>query len=275
MSDPQYFWDLLEQVYELRETAIDQICDAADEIVDMLNSAANSLGGRFVSMWPGDSEIETAIKRWNDDICPALEEAIGKIRTELDDALDELSGNPSDLKNYAEAFANAKTDLYKKASIAQELTTLGQHWEGHAYESYRTVATEQHKALLDLAHSLERGGQNTMQAANQILHLWRTLVREFASYNSDILNLLAAATNAANIISFEVPAILQTIAKIWENVWDLADILLTFMIDQATRDMFNWLMLKNGSDGLPANTWPTITEDSSDTINDSGAWVAG
>lgn len=273
MSDgPQYFWDLLGEVQDARDVAIQQICDACDKIVDMLNAALGSFGEFIDDLLPGENEVEMAVKKWNDEILPKVNELIGSIRSELSDALDELAGSPRDLKDYAEGFSNAKTDLYKKASIAQDLATLGKSWSGDAFDAYSAVAEEQHQALSALAKSLESGGLNCIAAANQILTLWRTLLREFASYNSDLLELLASATNAANIISFEVPAIFETGAKIWENVWDLSDILVDFMINQATNDMFNWLTLSNGSDGLPLNSWPRITADSGGTMEDSGSW---
>jgi len=269
---PQYFWDLLKEVRGARDVAIGQICDACDDIVDMLNAALGSFGEFIDDILPGENEVEMAVKKWNEEMVPKVNELIGSIRSELGDALDELAGSPVDLKNYAEGFANAKTDLYKKASIAQDLTTLGKSWSGDAFDAYSAVAEEQHEALAALARSLESGGLNCIAAANQILTLWKTLLREFASYNSDLLGLLASATNAANIISFEVPAIFETGAKIWENVWDLSDILMEFMINQATNDMFNWLTLSNGSDGLPLNSWPKITADSGGTMGDSGSW---
>jgi uncharacterized protein YukE len=273
MSDgPQYFWDLLSEVRVARDEAIGEICDACDRIVDMLNGALGSFGAFIDGILPGENEVEMAVKKWNEEIVPKVNELIGSIRSELSDALDELAGSPVDLKDYAEGFANAKADLYKKASIAQDIVTLGKSWSGDAFDAYGVVAEEQHEALSALAKSLESGGLNCIAAANQILTLWKTLLREFASYNSDLLGLLASATNAANVISFEVPAIFETGAKIWENVWDLSDLLMEFMINQATNDMFNWLTLSNGSDGLPLNSWPKITADSGGTMGDSGSW---
>lgn len=272
MPDPQYFSDLVSQVDGLAEDTIDDIVAGANKIADMLNGAAASFGQFLDDILPGENEVEKAIEKWNNELCPAIEEGLADIRTEVGKAVDSLAGNPMSLKDYAENFANAKTKLYKPGSMAQKLTALGTSWEGHAYDTYNTVATEQDAALLQLSTALEEGATNTTAAANKILHLWRDLVREFASYQTDIINLLASATDASKVISFEVPTILEAIAVIWQKVVDIADILAEFMIDTATTDSINWLMLKNGSDGLPANKWPKIEETSSDTINDSGAW---
>jgi uncharacterized protein YukE len=274
MTDgPVEFWDLVQQVDELAEKTIDDIVAAADKIVDMLNDAVNSIGGFLEWANPfDDNTIEQAVDKWNNEICPALEQGIVDIREKVGKAVDSLAGAPLDLQEYSEAFVNAKTKLYKQGSIAQKLTTLGQSWEGDAYDVYNIVATEQDAALLNLSKSLESGATNTIQAANEILQCWRTLVHEFGSFQTDIINLLASATDASKVISFEVPVILEAIAVVWQKVIDIADVLAEFMINSATVDSLNWLMLSNGSDGLPENKWPVIEEASSDTMNDGGNW---
>lgn len=272
MPDPQDFFELVEQVDELAREAIDEIIAAGVEIAEMLNGAAASFAQFIDDILPGRNELEHAIDKWNNELCPAIEEGVNSLRENVQAAVDRLAGNPLDLKEYAEAFANAKVHLYKQGSMAQKITTLGQSWEGDAYESYSTVATEQDEALLSIATSLESGATNTMAAANKILDLWRQLVREFTGFQSDIIRLLASATDASKVLSLEVPTILEAIAVIWDKINNIADILADFMIGQATTDSLNWLMLKNGSDGLPENRWPRIEEDSSDTINDPNRW---
>lgn len=271
-GDPQEFFDLVYQVDELARKAIDEIVDEAGKIADMLNGAAGSFAQFLDDILPGENELEHAIDKWNNDLCPAIEQGINSLSQNVQSAVDRLAGNPMDLRQYAENFANAKVDLYKQGSMAQKITTLGQSWEGDAYDSYSTVATEQDEALHAISTALESGATNTMAAANKILDLWRQLVREFTGFQSDIIRLLASATDASKVLTLEVPTILEAIAVIWDKINNIADILADFMIGQATTDALNWLMLKNGSDGLPENRWPAIEEDSSDTMDDPGAW---
>jgi uncharacterized protein YukE len=271
-ADPQEFFDLVYQVDELARKAIDEIVDEAGKIADMLNGAAGSFGQFLDDILPGENELEHAIDKWNNDLCPAIEQGINSLSQNVQSAVDRLAGNPMDLKQYAENFANAKVDLYKPGSMAQKITTLGQSWEGNAYDAYSTVATEQDEALHAISTALESGATNTMAAANKILDLWRQLVREFTGFQSDIIRLLASATDASKVLTLEVPTILEAIAVIWDKINNIADILADFMIGQATTDALNWLMLKNGSDGLPENRWPAIEEDSSDTMDDPKAW---
>lgn len=238
----------------------------------MLNGAAGSFAQFLDDILPGENELEHAIDKWNNDLCPAIEQGINSLSQNVQSAVDRLAGNPMDLRQYAENFANAKVDLYKQGSMAQKITTLGQSWEGDAYDSYSTVATEQDEALHAISTALESGATNTMAAANKILDLWRQLVREFTGFQSDIIRLLASATDASKVLTLEVPTILEAIAVIWDKINNIADILADFMIGQATTDALNWLMLKNGSDGLPENRWPAIEEDSSDTMDDPSAW---
>ena len=271
-ADPQEFFDLVYQVDELARKAIDEIVDEAGKIADMLNGAAGSFGQFLDDILPGENELEHAIDKWNNDLCPAIEQGINSLSQNVQSAVDRLAGNPMDLKQYAENFANAKVDLYKPGSMAQKITTLGQSWEGNAYDAYSTVATEQDEALHAISTALESGATNIMAAANKILDLWRQLVREFTGFQSDIIRLLASATDASKVLTLEVPTILEAIAVIWDKINNIADILADFMIGQATTDALNWLMLKNGSDGLPENRWPAIEEDSSDTMDDPKAW---
>lgn len=271
-GDPQEFFDLVYQVDELARKAIDEIVDEATKIADMLNGAAGSFAQFLDDILPGENELEHAIDKWNNDLCPAIEQGINSLSQNVQSAVDRLAGSPMDLRQYAENFANAKVDLYKQGSMAQKITTLGQSWEGDAYDSYSTVATEQDEALHAISTALESGATNTMAAANKILDLWRQLVREFTGFQSDIIRLLASATDASKVLTLEVPTILEAIAVIWDKINNIADILADFMIGQATTDALNWLMLKNGSDGLPENRWPAIEEDSSDTMDDPSAW---
>lgn len=271
-ADPQEFFELVYQVDELARKAIDEIVEQAGKIADMLNGAAGSFAQFLDDILPGENEVEHAIDKWNNDLCPAIEKGINSLSQNVQSAVDRLAGNPMDLKQYAENFANAKVDLYKQGSMAQKITTLGQSWEGDAYDSYSTVATEQDEALHAISTALESGATNTMAAANKILDLWRQLVREFTGFQSDIIRLLASATDASKVLTLEVPTILEAIAVIWDKINNIADILADFMIGQATTDALNWLMLKNGADGLPENKWPVIEEDSSDTMDDPTAW---
>ncbi|MET0525207.1 MAG: hypothetical protein ABWZ91_10410, partial [Nocardioides sp.] len=121
-------------------------------------------------------------------------------------------------------------------------------------------------------NALTDGGKLTSAAANKILTLWRKLIYEFASFGSDILSILASATDESKILSFEVPTILEACAKVWQKVVKIVDLLMEFMISQGTTDTINWIALTEGATGLPSNQWPPISETASDTINDPGNW---
>jgi len=268
------FDEMAEQVATKADEAINDIIDEGKRIADMLNDAASGFGGWVAGIF--SDEVEDAIEKWNNEILPAINDGISQIATEVDKAVDQLAGDPPSLISYANAFADAKTKLYQSgaSTMAQEITLLGQSWEGDAFEVYSTVATEQDTALFDLSTALEHGGEQTMNAANKILELWRQLIREFTSFQTDIINLLASATDASKVLSFEAPVILEAIAVIWDKVWAIVDLLLEFMTSQATTDAYSWRTLENGSSGLPQNKWPPIAEGSSDTMNDGGNWSA-
>lgn len=273
MSDPSYFEDLVSTISEQTTKFIDDLVDGANRIADMLDDASSGVSGFFDDILPGDA-VDKAIEKWNNEIQPAIQEGVDKVRTEVQQAVDQLAGNPMDLIDYSNAYADAKTKLYRAQTLDQLLLSLSNAWEGQAYDAYALVAGEQNTALHDLTTALENGATQTNAAAQKILTLWKDLAHQYLGFGADILDILASATNASNVISFEVPTILQAISKVWNKILDIADILVEFMIGQATEDSLSWRMLNNGSDGLPQNQWPVVLESTSDAINDPHNWEA-
>lgn len=271
MSDPSYFEDLVNDISEKTEQFINDLIDGATRIADMLNDAASGFSGFVDDILPGD-EVDRAIDKWNDEILPAIQDGIDRVHNEVQQAVDQLAGNPMDLIDYSHAYADAKTRLYRAQTLDQLLLSLGNAWEGQAYDAYALVAGEQNTALHDLSTALENGATQTNAAAQKILTLWKDLAHSYLGFGADILEILSSATNASNVISFEVPTILEAIAKMWNKILEIADILVEFMIGQATEDSLSWRMLNNGSDGLPQNQWPVVLESTSDSINDPNNW---
>jgi len=241
----------------------------------MLNGAAASIGQFVDDILPGENEVEHAIDYWNDEIYPSIETGMDELNTRLWEAVNSLAGNPKELQTYAETFVAAKATLYQQRGYGETAQGVSGAWSGPAFNKYSTVAGEQNDALLALANALQEGGQATSEAALKILELWRKLLYEFASFGTDIINLLASATDASKILSFEVPTILEGIAYVWQKVVNIADLLLEFMTGQATVDSLNWLSLTTGADGLPGNIWPPISEAASDRMNDPRNWNVG
>lgn len=273
MGDPKTFADLLEQFNEKYAEFQEDFWDGVDDIVNMLNGAANSIAGRLSELpWVGD-DIEDAINKWNDEILPSLLDAMEEIQEKLQEAINKLAGNPGNLQIWAEAWVDAQGLIFKQRNNVEIAKDVEGAWEGPAYDKYVAVSQVQFENIEKLGEALEEGGKLTSAAALKILELWRKLIYEFASYGTDILNLLASATDASKVLSFEVPTILEACAAVWQKVVNITDILLEFMNGQATTDAVNWKAISNTSGGLADNTWPPISEHASDTINDPGNWA--
>ena len=273
MTDgPQYFEDLVDEIDQKAQDAIGEIVDKANWVADKLDGAAGSFLEGLGHLIPGKSDVEKAIDKWNDEICPSLGEAFTEIQTNVNEAVNDLVGSPLDLQRWAEAYAGAKSDIYKQRGFGETAAAVQGAWSGPAFNKYKVVADEQNLAFVALANALTDGGKLTSAAANKILTLWRKLIYEFASFGSDILSILASATDASKILSFEVPTILEACAKVWQKVVNIVDLLMEFMISQGTTDTINWIALTEGATGLPSNQWPPISETASDTINDPGNW---
>lgn len=272
-GDPKTFADLLEQFNEKYGDFQDQFWDSYNKIIDMLNGAAASFGQFLDDILPGKNEVEHAIKKWNDEIEPALTKGMREIQEKLQDAVNRLAGNPGNLQIWAQNYVDAQGMIFKQRNDVEIASDVEGAWSGAAYDKYKAVSDVQLSHLEKLGEALEEGGKLTSAAANKILELWRKLIYEFASFGTDILDILASATDASKIISFEVPTIIEAVAKVWQKVVNITDLLLEFMNAQATTDTINWQALANTSGGVANNEWPLISEGASDTMNDGGAWV--
>lgn len=274
MTGVQTFEELQDTLGESFQGYLDDLYDELDRIVDMLNGAAGSFADFISFINPFDSNvIDRAIDKWNDEILPTTEEMIDRLIDEVWDAVGDLAGRPLDLLEYSRAFNQVKAQIYTEGDMAQKLVLLSGSWSGFAFENYRAVATTQDAALRDFSLAMDAGATLTSAAANQILNLWRRLTTEFLSWGADLLGLFSQATEVDAVLSFEVPAVFSTAQVIWQNIIDLGDILVEFLIEQATTGATSWQQLANGARGIPQNKWPMVEEGNSDVINDPGAWT--
>lgn len=199
-----------------------------------------------------------------------MEDIVEKVQ----EAINDLHGNPGSLQIWAENYVTAQGLIFKQRNDAEVASDVDAAWTGEAARKYTTVASVQIANLEKLGEALEEGGKLTSAAALKILELWRKLIYEFATSTVSILEILASASDASKILSFEVPTALEAAAKVYQKVIDIADLLLEFFTSQATTDTINWLALQNTSGGLAGNEWPLISESASDAINDPGQWGA-
>lgn len=273
MTDgPQTFWDLVDDMEEKIDEVINDLVDKANWAADMLEDAASGVLASLGHLIPGESEAEKAIKKWNDEIQPAIQDGINKIWTEVSGAVGDLVGEPQDLIEYSRKFIAAKGTLYTQNTLDQDITNLGNTWSGAAYNSYTTVASEQSAALLALANNLQTGGELTRDGADRILSLWLELIREFISYSADAISVIGSCADVGKALGAWISTIADAIALIWKTVAGLGVTLAEFFKNQITQASTGWEKLATGSDGLANNHWPMISESSSDTLNDPANW---
>ncbi len=274
------FEEMADGIAEQADEFISDVIAAGDRIVDMLRGAASSAleaAGDVVDFFTPDfvvdfDDVEKAIDKWNEEICPAIQRGIDEIATNLDTYLDRLVGDPIALIGYSSDLAGAGSELYQANTLDQRLVGLGGAWSGPAYDAYVVVAREQNAAYQALAQALEEGSTLTNNAAQRILTLWRQLLNEFQTAGVDALDILASATSVEAIVSFEVPVVISAIAKLLAKIISIADLLMEFMVTQVTSTANGWEKANNGSPGLPQNEWPHVLESSSDPVNDPSSW---
>jgi hypothetical protein len=273
MTDgPQYFAELVDDIDQKAQEAMGEIVDKANWVADKLEGAAGGVLETLGHLIPGESDVEKAIDKWNNEIAPAIQEQINKLATEVADAVGKLAGEPLTLIDYSEKMIAAKATLYRQTTLKQDITNLGNTWEGAAYNSYSTVASEQSDALLALANSLQTGGELTRAGADRILQLWLDLYQHFYTFQADALSVIGSLADVGKLLGAEIAPIMDAIALVWTKVNDVALTLGEFFKNQITEASLGWEKLDSGSDGLPQNHWPRIAETSSDTMDDPANW---
>lgn len=275
MTDgPQTFYDFLDQVDEEVERIIDDIVDKANWAADKLEDAANSVLATLGRLIPGESDAEKAIKKWNEEICPAIEQALTDIRTNVAEAIADFFGEPLDLLDYSETMIAAKATLYTQSTLDQDIATLGNTWSGPAFNSYQTVASGQSEALLALANNLQAGGQLLADGADTIFTFWIELVRDLHSYSADAISIIGGFADVGKALGGWISAAADAVALIWGTIGDVALDMVEAWETQLTGAAVNWQVISAGFDGMAENQWPMISEGSSDAMNDPASWPA-
>ncbi|HWM75170.1 MAG TPA: hypothetical protein VNQ53_15590 [Nocardioides sp.] len=272
MADPKTFAELWDQFWKEWDSFNKEWSDAWKHCTDIIDSALSGVGQFIDDILPGENEAENALDKWNNEIAPKLNEGYSEVYTQVSELVNDLVGSPLDLQLYAETFSSAKADLFKQRGFEEAQAAIAGSWGGDAHKAYVPVATKQNEALRLLGNALDEGGKLTSAAARKILQVWADLIYQFATFYADIIAVLSSATSVENIISFEVPTLLQAVEKIWRKVADVVKVLADFMVAQATTDTVAWVSLAAGSGQLPGNDWPPVPETSSDSVNQPGGW---
>ena len=270
MGDPQYYEDLTNGISDDMQTFCDNLNEQIQRIVKMLTDAASGFVAGVVDIF--SDKVDDAIDRWNNEIHPWIMDTWDQIQTNVWDAVGDFAGRPLSLIDYAEAFSTVKAKIYVEGDLTQKMVIFQHDWQGYAAENYKAVATTEDGGLRDLSLAMDAGATLASNAAAKILTLWKDLAAKFLGWTADLIGCFEKATEADAIISFELPAAFNLAKAIWQNIIDIAELLVAFMIDQATTASTSWQQLASGARGLPQNKWPMVEEGNSDAMNDPGNW---
>ena len=284
MTDYTDFDQFAEDMQEKLTGLWDDCQDALVDMAKMLNDVASKFDWKDVVLGPLGSaiidgltsdDVEKAIDKFNDEIRPGVEDKLNEIWGDVEKVVSSMAGDPIGLKQLSFDYTDCKAKLLTPApSIQSETTSLGHHWEGDAFDNYKTAAVEQVKAMEHLASGMESASDMTNLAGQKILQLWTDLANAFIETAIDAIKLLSDATTVDKILSFEVPVIISAIADILAAIQKVAKILEDYMIGVGFSDQLEWRQLHNGSAGLPHNQWPVMHPDAIDGLADPGGWDA-
>jgi uncharacterized protein YukE len=279
------FSDFDQFAQEVQDKVTDLWNDAQDALGTMariLNDAADAFDWKDVVFGPIGSaiidgltsdDVERAIDKFNNEIRPGVEDKLNELGGDVERVVSSMAGDPVGLKQLSFDYADCKAALLTPApSIASEITALGHHWTGNAFDNYSVVATEQVQAMVDIAAGLEAASDMTNLAGQKILQLWVDLVDAFVATAVDAIGLLADATSVESIISFEVPVIIDAVGAILAAIQRVAKILEDYMIGVGFPDQLEWRQLANGTSGLPHNQWPVLHPEAVDGMVAPEQW---
>lgn len=266
-----YFEDLTDGIADDMEEFCTQLGDQIVRIAEMLDAAQSGLIDEIIDIF--SDKVDDAIDRWNNEIHPWIMETWDTIQTNVWDAVGDLAGRPMALLDHADGFSSVKAQIYVPGDLAQKMVVFEHDWTGYAAQNYKAVATTEDAGLRDLSLALDAGATLTSNAANKILTLWRELAAKFLGWTADLIGCFEKATEADAILTFELPAAFDLAQAIWQNIIDLADLLVAFLIEQATTASTSWQQLASGARGLPQNRWPMVEEANSDAMNSPGNWT--
>ena len=279
------FSDFDQFAQEVQDKVTDLWNDAQDALGTMariLNDAADAFDWKDIVFGPIGSaiidgltsdDVERAIDKFNNEIRPGVEDKLNELGGDVERVVSSMAGDPVGLKQLSFDYADCKAALLTPApSIASEITALGHHWTGNAFDNYSVVATEQVQAMVDIAAGLEAASDMTNLAGQKILQLWVDLVDAFVATAVDAIGILADATSVESIISFEVPVIISAVGAILAAIQRVAKILEDYMIGVGFPDQLEWRQLANGTSGLPHNQWPVLHPDAVDGMVAPEQW---
>jgi uncharacterized protein YukE len=282
MTDYSDFDQFAQDVQQKVSDLWDDAQDALGTMANILNDAAGAFDWKTVVFGPIGSaiidgltsdDVERAIDKFNNEIRPEVEDKLNELGGDVERVVSSMAGDPVGLKLLSFDYADCKAALLSPApSIASEIAALGHHWTGDAFDNYLVAATEQVKAMEDIASALEAASDMTNLAGQKILQLWVDLVDAFVATAVDAISILSDATSVESIISFEVPVIISAIGAILAAIQRVAKILEDYMIGVGFPDQLEWRQLANGSTGLPNNTWPVLHPDAVDGMVTPEQW---
>ena len=164
------FSDFDQFAQEVQDKVTDLWNDAQDALGTMariLNDAADAFDWKDIVFGPIGSaiidgltsdDVERAIDKFNNEIRPGVEDKLNELGGDVERVVSSMAGDPVGLKQLSFDYADCKAALLTPApSIASEITALGHHWTGNAFDNYSVVATEQVQAMEDIAAG-PRGG---------------------------------------------------------------------------------------------------------------------
>ena len=279
------FSDFDQFAQEVQDKVTDLWNDAQDALGTMariLNDAADAFDWKDIVFGPIGSaiidgltsdDVERAIDKFNNEIRPGVEDKLNELGGDVERVVSSMAGDPVGLKQLSFDYADCKAALLTPApSIASEITALGHHWTGDAFDNYSVVATEQVQAMVDIAAGLEAASDMTNLAGQKILQLWVDLVDAFVATAVDAIGILASATSVESIISFEVPVVISAVGAILAAIQRVAKVLEDYMIGVGFPDQLEWRQLANGTAGLAHNQWPVLHPDAVDGLVAPGQW---
>lgn len=141
----------------------------------------------------------------------------------LSDALDELTGDPDQIKAHSETWKNVATELGKiKTELAEMVKKDTAEWRGEAGDSYRKSAANTN-TLITAAETAASGASDGVGTAGEVVAAVRTLVRDIIAETVGHLIswALQVACTLGLAMTWVMPQVVAHVAKVASKIADI------------------------------------------------------
>jgi hypothetical protein len=260
--------------------AVDEaVAEAARRIERMDDSALTALG--FVVSVPLGAVLASRSDEAKDELRRALAAAAREVNAELQrlwaavaHQTENLFGHPDRLVELGNSYLAARVSVDGAAELARsEGLQLARHWSGLGARAFNDASTGQVFAMTEAGLRLERASALMGEAAQAIKHTWSDLLQSLLGLAASIVDTIASAFDAGNILTFGAGPVVSLVATAISFVNDVAAPIRSMNSSAETLGALRWAAVAGSSSWFEGGVrWPSVDPQDVHAYDDAGRW---